>query len=102
METAMDANGISRLRNCRQALEKNNFQVFFAEDPGHARDIFFEQVLPGLQVKPVSWGDSLTLQAAGILDHFRRDPAAGTVKARTGSATCGASSKNLTLPAGSR
>jgi len=70
----MDAYWKLRLENCREALEKNNFQAFVAEDPDHARDIFFEQVLSGLMVKTVSWGDSMTLYATGILDHFRQNP----------------------------
>jgi len=64
----------SRLERCRQALEKNNFQAFVADDAVQANAIFHSQVLPGLEVKTVSWGDSLTLHATGILDHFRQNP----------------------------
>ena len=64
----------SRLERCRQALEKNNFQAFVAGDAAQAKAIFHSQVLPGLEVKTVSWGDSMTLHATGILDHFRQNP----------------------------
>jgi hypothetical protein len=48
--------------------------VFVADDPAQAKTIFHEQVLPGLTARTVSWGDSMTLHATGILDHFRRNP----------------------------
>ncbi|MCP3952455.1 MAG: lactate utilization protein, partial [Desulfobacterales bacterium] len=56
------------------ALEGNNFQAFVAADPVQAGAILFDRVLPGLDVKTVSWGDSMTLHATGILDHFSQSP----------------------------
>lgn len=63
-----------RLEVCRKALERNFFDVFFAETPADARRIFLEEILPGLNVRSASWGDSLTLYLTGILDGIRLDP----------------------------
>ncbi len=62
-----------RLETCRSALAKNNFEVFVARDCDQARALFFKTILPGLSVKTVSWGDSLTFHSTGILDELRKD-----------------------------
>ncbi len=61
-----------RLEKCKKALEKNNFEVFIAQNCKKAGDIFREDVLPGLAINSASWGDSLTLHATGILDDLRK------------------------------
>ncbi|MGD8991075.1 MAG: LUD domain-containing protein [Desulfobacterales bacterium] len=63
-----------RLQSCREALEENNFEVFIAPTPSDAARIVRDQILPQLDVKSVSWGDSLTLQETGILEFFKDDP----------------------------
>jgi len=60
-----------RLKNCQSALENNNFGAFIAESPADAKRIVIERVLPEIDIKSVSWGDSLTLCATGILQYFR-------------------------------
>ena len=63
-----------RLENCLKALEKNNFEVFVAADSSQAKKIFFEKILPGIDVKSASWADSMTLHETGILDEIRNNP----------------------------
>ena len=60
-----------RLKNCKCELEKNNFDAFIAQTPSDAKRIVIDQILPALDIKSVSWGDSLTLYATGILPYFR-------------------------------
>ncbi len=60
-----------RLKNCKDALEENNFSAFIAETPSDARKIIIDQILPEIDITSVSWGDSLTLYATGILNYFR-------------------------------
>lgn len=57
-----------------KALKHNHFDVYFAENAAHAREIFFRDIFPALQVESVSWGDSETLKATGILDELNQDP----------------------------
>jgi len=60
-----------RLKNCKSALENNNFGAFIAETPSDAKKIIIDLILPEIDIKCVSWGDSLTLYATGILPYFR-------------------------------
>lgn len=63
-----------RIERCRDALEMNGFEVHLADDPSHARKIVIEEIVPRTGARTVSWGDSLTLQATGVLDIIRNDP----------------------------
>ena len=60
-----------RLKNCQDALEENNFSAFIAETPSDAKKILIDRILPEIDVASVSWGDSMTLYATGILQYFR-------------------------------
>lgn len=61
-----------RLKNCKEALGKNNFSAFIAETPSDAKKIFIDRILPEISITRVSWGDSLTLYETGILEYFRK------------------------------
>jgi hypothetical protein len=61
-----------KLEKCEKALERNNFQVFRAGEVTEAREIVFAEILPMIRPKTVSWGDSLTLAATGVLDEIRQ------------------------------
>lgn len=71
MKKSIDTYWKFRIEQCGKALAKNNFEVFLAHDFHDARTIFFKDIFPTLNVKSVSWGDSLTFQATGILDELR-------------------------------
>jgi len=60
-----------RLSNCKNSLEKNNFDAFIAETPSDAKKIVIDKILPLIDIKSVSWGDSLTLYSTEILEYFR-------------------------------
>ena len=74
MENYTDKYWKLRLENCKGALENNNFEVFLADNALAAKDIVIEEILPRINAKSVSWGDSLTLQATGILEEIKRLP----------------------------
>jgi len=63
-----------RLQSCRDALEKNHFGAFIAQTAAEAGRIVIDQILPEIDVKSVSWGDSLTLYETGILEFFKDNP----------------------------
>ncbi len=75
MQTATQRYWDLRLQSCQAALEKNNFEAFIAPTPADAGQLFIDQILPQLDVKSVSWGDSLTLHDTGILEYFKKDHA---------------------------
>jgi hypothetical protein len=58
------------LETCRVSLVANGFDVYVAADPQQAKQIFFTQILPELQVKTISWGGSMTLEETGVLDEL--------------------------------
>ena len=57
-----------------QALQKNKFHAYSAESPQEANRIFFEKILPTLQVRTYSWGDSMTMRATGVLEDLEKNP----------------------------
>ncbi|GLI35707.1 lactate utilization protein [Desulforhabdus amnigena] len=63
-----------RLRNLKEALEENNFQVFMAQDLGEARKIVLDEILPQSGAKSVSWGGSMTLVSSGLIEAVKAKP----------------------------
>jgi hypothetical protein len=63
-----------RLSRCAKALEANNFAVYRAENPAEAQDLILKTILPETRPQSVSWGDSETLHATGVLELIRQDP----------------------------
>lgn len=53
-------------------LQKNNFQVYLAEDMKEAKNIF-NNIFAELNPESVSFGDSETLRQTGILDELRTE-----------------------------
>ena len=74
MEDSIEQYWSMKLKACKKALEANNFQVFVAKDAIHARDIVLGELLPSINPRSVSWGDSLTLHSTGVLDALRDRP----------------------------
>jgi len=58
------------LEACRNALVANGFDAFITRDTAHASALFFEKILPQIKVRTVAWGDSMTMEATGILDEL--------------------------------
>jgi L-lactate utilization protein LutB len=63
-----------RLEKCKKALENNNFDVYLAEDSLEANKIVMHEIIPKLDAKSASWGDSITLHTTGVLDTLRKLP----------------------------
>lgn len=55
-------------------LRKNNFEVYRAATPREACERVVEDILPGLEFRTVSYADSMTMRATGILDKLREEP----------------------------
>jgi len=63
-----------RLKDVKEALETNNFQVHIAKDGTHAREIFMNEVLPESGAKTVSFGGSMTVVATGVYEALKKLP----------------------------
>lgn len=55
-----------KLHAVKEALEKNRFEVFFAETAADAKDLALNQIIPALDIKTVSWGGSMSFVATGL------------------------------------
>lgn len=64
----------TRIDQTLSALKRNHFDVYTAENTEEARLIFFRDIFPSLPVETVSWGDSETLTATGILQELKQNP----------------------------
>jgi L-lactate utilization protein LutB len=60
-----------RLKELKEALETNNFEVFLADNRAEAKKIVQEEILPKTGAKTVSWGGSMTFTATGLYDALK-------------------------------
>jgi L-lactate utilization protein LutB len=70
----MAQNKKSNLAGIKKSLEMNNFEVFIAKDPSEAKTIVLDKILPGTEAKKISYGDSMTVRSAGILEAIKERP----------------------------
>lgn len=73
----MTASAFSR---CQAALAANGFDLFNAQDTTQARQFFFSKILPELKVESFSWGDSMTMDATGVLPELMEYPGITPIK----------------------
>ncbi|MBW2028011.1 MAG: lactate utilization protein [Deltaproteobacteria bacterium] len=57
-----------RLRDLKEALEENNFEVYLAKDGRGAKEIVLKDILPKTKAKSVSWGGSVTFRTLGLYE----------------------------------
>ena len=63
-----------RLEAVKSALEGNNFDVWIAPTKENAKDMFINEIFPGLGAKSVSYGGSMTFMESGIFDAVMNIP----------------------------
>jgi hypothetical protein len=80
MDESIEAFWALRLEKCRKALAANNFGAYLANDPGHAKRIVLDDILPDVAPLTASWGDSMTLHATGVLEAVKQDPAIAVIE----------------------
>ena len=66
MDQPIDAYWKIRLNDAKEQLEANNFEVFIADDPSHAKTLVLETIIPQLNPQSISWGGSMTFVASGL------------------------------------
>jgi len=57
---------------CRENFLKNHFNFFVANHTEEARDIVLNKIIPKLNIKTASWGDSITVMETGILEELNK------------------------------
>jgi len=63
-----------RLKDLKEILEDNNFEVFIASSGDEAKNIVLEEIVPKIGAKSVSWGGSMTFTASGLYDALKDHP----------------------------
>ncbi len=61
-----------KLEAVKENLENNNFEVFIAQTAEAAKNIAVDQIIPGLDIKSVSWGGSMSFIRTGLF-HALKD-----------------------------
>ncbi|MFP4564316.1 MAG: lactate utilization protein [Spirochaetia bacterium] len=79
-EQALHHYHMHRIEACAENLKRNNFEVIITESIADAEERFFDTLLPRARPRTVSWGDSLTLHASGILGRLGADPAVDLIE----------------------
>ena len=73
MENPIENYWKARLTELKEALTKNNFDVFIAENTDDAKSIVLEKIIPEISPKSVSWGGSITFVATGLYDVLKNN-----------------------------
>ncbi|MFO7765502.1 MAG: lactate utilization protein [Pelovirga sp.] len=67
-------------KKCVEALTANGFKVFSAASKEVARDLFFQEIFPEVKIDSISWADSLSMEATGVLAELLADPHLSIIK----------------------
>ena len=62
-----------RLRDLKEALEANNFDVFVAQDTDEAKQIIRAEIIAKLNPQIIAWGGSMTFTGSGLYDELKSD-----------------------------
>lgn len=74
MQGPVDTYWGKRLEAVGKALEANNFQVFIVQSAEEAGELVARELLPQAAPRTVSWGGSMSVDAAGIRKAVRAIP----------------------------
>lgn len=62
---------MKKIEKTIKALEKNGFKVYKAKTKKDSKKIFFQEILPEINPKVVSYGDSITIKNTGIINELK-------------------------------
>ncbi len=68
MQNPIDNYWKIRIADLKNALERNNFEVFIAEKNDDAVKIILNEIIPAMKPKSISWGGSLSFINVGLYD----------------------------------
>ena len=63
-----------RIKKCKEAFEKNNFEVYTADNINEVKKLIVNQIFPKIHVESAAWGDSISMLSSGIIDEIGRIP----------------------------
>ena len=68
-----------RLRNLKETLEQNNFDVYEASDVMQAHKLVIESIIPAISASSISWGGSLTFTQTGLYETIKQQSDLSTI-----------------------
>ncbi len=74
MPNPMETYWQKKIEKCREALVQNHFDVYTADRQDDVKRLIRDDILSKLNVRSVSWGDSLSMLATGILQDIENRP----------------------------
>lgn len=74
MKNPIDNYWMLKLETVKDSLEKNNFEVHIAQSAAAAKDIALGKIIPGLEIKSVSWGGSMSFVGTGLFHALKDAP----------------------------
>ena len=74
MNGPIDAFWERKIDHCRDAFERNHFEVHTAAGIDAVKPLILEEIFPKLSVSSVSWGDSVSMLSSGILAAIEQMP----------------------------
>jgi L-lactate utilization protein LutB len=74
MEKPIENYWKGRLVGVKDALERNSFEAFLADNAAKAKEIVQMEILVKTGAKSVSWGGSLTFTSTGLYDAMKNHP----------------------------
>jgi LUD domain len=63
-----------RIEKCKEAFEKNNFEVYTADNINEVKKLIVNQIFPKIHVESVAWGDSISMLSSGIIGEIESIP----------------------------
>jgi L-lactate utilization protein LutB len=74
MKDPIDFYWKKRIEKCKEAFENNNFEVYTADSINKVKKLIVYEIFPKIQVKSVSWGDSISMVSSEIIDEVETLP----------------------------
>ena len=70
MKNPIDFYWTKRIEKCKESLEKNNFEIYRADNKDDVKKLILDEIFPKLHVKSASWGDSISMLSTGIIQEI--------------------------------
>jgi hypothetical protein len=64
--------GTKNIQICRENFIKNNFNFIICNQIEEVRDMVLNKIIPKLNIKTASWGDSITVMETGIIEELSK------------------------------
>ena len=71
MDKVAEQEWILKLNELKQTMQKNEFEVYIAENKSAAKAIVLEKIIPTSQPNSISYGDSETFRSTGLYHHLK-------------------------------